>query len=207
MLVLKYKKFKRICDFLFAVLLLFVSLPLLLLVSLSIYFCLGKPVFWFQLRPGIYGRPFKMFKFRTMLDVRNSKGDLLSDRHRMTALGSFLRNSSVDELPALVNILRGEMSFVGPRPLLMEYMPLYSAEQARRHDVLPGLSGWAQVNGRNTISWCKKFRMDVWYVQNHGLMLDLYILLLTVWRVIRRDGISAQGEVTMSRFTGSDSRL
>ncbi len=163
---------------------------------------LGSPVLFTQVRPGLHGKPFRMVKFRTMTDARDATGALLTDAQRLTPFGRFLRASSLDELPELWNVLRGEMSLVGPRPLLMEYLPLYSPEQARRHKVRPGITGWAQVNGRNAISWADKFALDVWYVDNHSLWLDLRILWLTVRKVVVRDGISAEGEATMPRFEG-----
>ena len=163
---------------------------------------LGSPVLFTQVRPGLHGKPFKMIKFRTMTDQRDNSGTLLSDAHRLTPFGRFLRASSLDELPELWNVLRGEMSLVGPRPLLMEYLPLYSPQQARRHEVRPGITGWAQVNGRNAISWQDKFALDVWYVDHRSMWLDLKILWLTVRKVLVRDGISAAGEATMTRFEG-----
>ena len=164
---------------------------------------LGSPVFFRQVRPGMNGEPFEMVKFRTMTDERGPDGQLLPDAVRLTAFGCFLRSSSLDELPELWNVLKGDMSLVGPRPLLMEYLPLYSPEQARRHEVRPGITGWAQVNGRNAISWEDKFRLDVWYVDHHSLWLDIKILLATIRKVLVRDGISASGEATMSKFTGN----
>jgi lipopolysaccharide/colanic/teichoic acid biosynthesis glycosyltransferase len=166
---------------------------------------LGSPALFRQVRPGLHGRPFMMVKFRTMTDERGADGELLPDAQRLTAFGRFLRASSLDELPELWNVLRGEMSLVGPRPLLMEYLPLYSPEQARRHEVRPGITGWAQVNGRNAVSWDERFKLDVWYVDHRSLWLDLRILWLTVRKVLVREGISAQGEATMSRFTGNKS--
>jgi len=156
-----------------------------------------------QNRPGQCGKPFLMYKFRTMTNVRNSDGELLSDEERITKFGSFLRKTSLDELPELFNVLKGEMSLVGPRPLLMEYLPLYDEDQKKRHNVLPGITGWAQVNGRNAISWDEKFNLDVWYVENHSFWLDMRILLMTIKKVIAREGISAHGEATMPPFTGS----
>jgi lipopolysaccharide/colanic/teichoic acid biosynthesis glycosyltransferase len=176
--------------------------PLLLLLMLLIRLQLGSPVFFCQLRPGLHGTPFKMVKFRTMTDARDANGELLSDSARLTSFGNFLRSTSLDELPEIWNILKNEMSLVGPRPLLMDYLPLYSQEQARRHEVRPGITGWAQVNGRNAISWAEKFKLDVWYVDNQSLLLDLRILWLTIKKVLVRDGISARGDVTMPRFTG-----
>ena len=182
--------------------LLLFGIPLLLLVAL-VRAKLGSPVFFRQGRPGLNGRPFEVIKFRTMTDARGADGQLLSDAQRLTPFGRFLRASSMDELPELWNVLKGEMSLVGPRPLLVEYLPLYSVEQARRHEVRPGITGWAQVNGRNALSWEEKFKLDVWYVDNRTLWLDIKILWLTVRKVLVRDGISAAGEVTMPRFTGS----
>jgi lipopolysaccharide/colanic/teichoic acid biosynthesis glycosyltransferase len=166
---------------------------------------MGSPVFFRQTRPGLHGRPFEMIKFRTMRDAVDAQGRPLPDAERLTRLGRFLRSSSLDELPELWNVLRGEMSLVGPRPLLMEYLPLYSPEQARRHELRPGVTGWAQVNGRNAISWEEKFALDVWYVDNRSLWLDLEIIWLTIRKVIKRDGISAAGEATMPKFTGRGS--
>lgn len=182
--------------------LLLFGIPLLLLVVL-VRAKLGSPVFFRQRRPGLNGRPFEVIKFRTMTDARGADGQLLSDAQRLTPFGRFLRASSMDELPELWNVLKGEMSLVGPRPLLVEYLPLYSVEQARRHEVRPGITGWAQVNGRNALSWEEKFKLDVWYVDNRTLWLDIKILWLTVRKVLVRDGISAAGEATMPRFTGS----
>ncbi|HBH37853.1 MAG TPA: sugar transferase [Curvibacter sp.] len=194
---------KRSMDVLVAgMALVLLALPLLLLGSM-VRLKLGSPVLFRQVRPGLYGRPFMMVKFRTMTDERGADDDLLPDAQRLTAFGRFLRASSLDELPELWNVLRGEMSLVGPRPLLMEYLPLYSPEQARRHEVRPGITGWAQVNGRNALSWEERFKLDVWYVDHRSLWLDLRILWLTVRKVIVREGISAQGEATMPRFTGN----
>lgn len=194
---------KRLFDLLLSLGgLLVLALPLLLLWVL-VRHKLGSPVLFRQVRPGLHGRPFMMVKFRTMTDERSADGELLPDAQRLTSLGRFLRASSLDELPELWNVLRGEMSLVGPRPLLMEYMPLYSPEQARRHEVRPGITGWAQVNGRNTVSWEERLKLDVWYVDHRSLWLDLRILWLTVRKVILREGISAQGEATMPRFTGN----
>jgi lipopolysaccharide/colanic/teichoic acid biosynthesis glycosyltransferase len=164
---------------------------------------LGGPVFFRQTRPGLKGVPFQMVKFRTMTDERGPDGELLPDADRLTPFGQFLRSTSLDELPELWNVLKGDMSLVGPRPLLMEYLPLYSSFQARRHEVKPGITGWAQVNGRNAVDWDERFRLDVWYVNHRSLGLDLKILWLTVWCVLAREGISAPGESTMSKFAGS----
>ncbi|WP_208857107.1 sugar transferase [Stutzerimonas nitrititolerans] len=194
---------KRLFDFTVALLgLIFLALPLLLLIYL-IRTKLGSPVFFRQLRPGLNGHPFEMVKFRTMTDQRDASGQVLSDAMRLTAFGQFLRASSLDELPELWNVLKGDMSLVGPRPLLMEYLPLYSPEQYRRHEVRPGVTGWAQVNGRNALGWEDKFKLDVWYVDNCSFWLDLKIIFLTVKKVFLREGISAEGEATMSKFEGS----
>ena len=193
---------KRFFDILLASLaLLLLCVPLLFLMW-QVRRKLGSPVFFCQTRPGLHGKPFKMVKFRTMTDARGPDGDLLPDVDRLTPFGRFLRASSLDELPELWNVLKGEMSLVGPRPLLMEYLPLYSPEQARRHAVRPGITGWAQVNGRNALSWDDKFKLDVWYVDHGTLWLDIKILWRTVRKVIVREGISAAGEATMSKFTG-----
>lgn len=194
---------KRLFDLLLSLGgLLVLALPLLLLWVL-VHRKLGSPVLFRQVRPGLHGRPFMMVKFRTMTDACGEDGALLADALRLTAFGRFLRASSLDELPELWNVLRGEMSLVGPRPLLMEYLSLYSSEQARRHEVRPGITGWAQVNGRNAVSWDQRFRLDVWYVDHQSLWLDLKILWLTVRKVVVREGISAQGDATMPRFTGN----
>lgn len=185
-----------------AALLLCLSLPLVLL-ALLIRIKLGSPVLFRQQRPGLHGQPFQMIKFRTMTDACGSDGALLPDAQRMTALGRWLRSTSLDELPELWNVLKAEMSLVGPRPLLMEYLTLYTAEQARRHEVRPGITGWAQVNGRNAIDWTQRFKLDVWYVDHQTLWLDLRILWLTLRKVWRREGISAEGEATMAKFKGN----
>ena len=185
-----------------AALLLCLCLPLALL-ALLIRIKLGSPVLFRQQRPGLHGQPFLMVKFRTMTDACGPDGALLPDAQRMTALGRWLRATSLDELPELWNVLKGEMSLVGPRPLLMEYLTLYTAEQARRHEVRPGITGWAQVNGRNAIDWTQRFKLDVWYVDHQTLCLDLRILWLTLRKVWRREGISAEGEVTMAKFKGN----
>lgn len=183
---------------------LLVLAPIIVVLALLIYGKIGSPILFHQYRPGRDGKPFNMVKFRTMLDAVDKNGKPLPDDQRMTPLGSFLRATSLDELPELWNVLKGDMSLVGPRPLLMEYLPLYSKEQYRRHKVRPGVTGWAQVNGRNAISWDDKFRLDVWYVDNRSFWLDLKILFLTVKKVLVRDGISGEGEVTMSKFAGSE---
>ena len=194
---------KRLFDITAALLALFLLCLPLLALTLLVRRKLGRPAFFRQVRPGLQGQPFEMVKFRTMTDARGPDGALLPDADRLTPFGRFLRASSLDELPELWNVLKGDMSLVGPRPLLMEYLPLYSPEQARRHAVRPGITGWAQVNGRNAISWDDKFKLDVWYVDHRSLWLDLRILWMTVRKVLVRDGISAAGEATMARFTGS----
>lgn len=198
--------FKRGGDFLlalaFAALLAIPLLGIALLVRMK----LGSPVLFRQERPGLNERPFRMVKFRTMTDARAGDGTLLPDAERLTRFGRFLRATSIDELPELWNVLKGDMSFVGPRPLLMQYLPLYSIEQRRRHEVRPGITGWAQVNGRNAISWPEKFALDIWYVNNHSLLLDMRILLMTAAKTVRREGISAAGEATMPPFNPSDDR-
>jgi lipopolysaccharide/colanic/teichoic acid biosynthesis glycosyltransferase len=194
---------KRAFDIFFSIFGLTIVSPIICLISILVLIKLGSPVFFRQTRSGLKGQAFEILKFRTMTDNRNVHGELLSDSSRLTQLGRFLRSTSLDELPELLNVLMGDMSLVGPRPLLVEYLPLYSPEQARRHEILPGITGWAQVNGRNALCWEEKFRLDVWYVDNQSFRLDLKILFLTVKKVLTRDGISASGEVTMPRFTGS----
>ena len=197
-----YKLIKRTFDILGAATGLIVFSPVLIVISLLIRREMGSPVLYRQTRPGRCGKPFQMIKFRTMRNAIGAEGCSLSDGERLTKLGRFLRSSSLDELPELWNVLKGDMSLVGPRPLLMEYLPLYSKEQARRHEVRPGVSGWAQVNGRNAISWEEKFALDVWYVDNRSLWLDLKIIGLTIRKVVKREGISAAGEATMPKFEG-----
>lgn len=194
------KRFFDIVASLFGLILLS---PVIVLVAWKIRKNLGSPVLFRQVRPGINGKPFEMIKFRSMRDAADAHGNPLPDSKRMTPFGAMLRSSSLDELPELWNVLKGDMSLVGPRPLLMEYLPLYNAEQYRRHEVRPGVTGWAQINGRNAISWEDKFKLDVWYVDKRSLWLDLKILLLTVKKVFARDGINAAGEVTVPKFTGS----
>jgi len=194
---------KRFVDIVAAAAFLILFFIPLLVLALLVRTKLGEPIFFSQTRPGLYGKSFRMLKFRTMTDACGSDGQLLPDAERLTPFGSFLRSSSLDELPGLWNVLLGNMSLVGPRPLLMEYLPLYSPEQARRHEARPGITGWAQVNGRNAISWEEKFSLDVWYVDHQSFWLDIKILFLTVKKVLVREGISASGEVTMSKFTGS----
>jgi lipopolysaccharide/colanic/teichoic acid biosynthesis glycosyltransferase len=193
---------KRIFDFLFSLLGYFLLSPLLLAISAAIRIQMGAPVFFTQVRPGLNGVPFKLYKFRTMKNNRDKQGQFLPDEKRLTPLGRWLRTTSLDELPELINILNGDMSVVGPRPLLMQYLDRYSPEQARRHEVKPGLTGWAQINGRNAISWEEKFKLDVWYVDNQSLWLDISIIALTVKHVLKREGISFEGEATMHEFMG-----
>ncbi len=194
---------KRLLDLTTALFSLLLFSPIICILMLLIRLKLGSPVFFTQTRPGLHGQPFKMVKFRTMTDTRDVDGRLLPDSVRLTTFGRFLRSTSLDELPELWNVLKGDMSLVGPRPLLMEYLTYYSPEQARRHEVRPGITGWAQINGRNAISWEEKFKLDVWYVDNQTFWLDLKILLLTIKKVFVREGISAEGEATMPKFTGS----
>jgi lipopolysaccharide/colanic/teichoic acid biosynthesis glycosyltransferase len=194
---------KRLFDVVLAFIGLIVLSPVLLIVSLLVRLKLGGPVFFTQTRPGLNGQPFKMIKFRTMKNGVDKNGNLLPDTERMTDFGQLLRSTSLDELPELWNVLKGDMSLVGPRPLLMQYLPLYSREQNRRHEVKPGVTGWAQVNGRNSLSWDDKFKLDTWYIDNRSLLLDVKILFLTVKKVIARDGISQVNNVTMEPFTGS----
>jgi len=194
---------KRLFDLTAASLGLALLSPLLLLLALLVRLFHGTPVLFRQMRPGYWGRPFHLYKFRTMTDERGGTGGLLPDAERLTRFGRFLRAASLDELPELFNILRGEMSFVGPRPLLMQYLDRYSPEQARRHHVLPGLTGWAQVNGRNALTWEDKFRLDVWYVDHWSFWLDIKILLITLWKVLKREGISQEGHATAEEFMGN----
>lgn len=194
---------KRVFDICASAIALSLLAPVFIGTAILVRVKLGSPILFTQIRPGLHGQPFKMMKFRSMTDERDSQGELLPDAQRLTAFGKFLRSSSLDELPELLNVLKGDMSLVGPRPLLMEYLPLYSVEQARRHYAKPGITGWAQINGRNAISWEQKFSLDIWYVDNQSLLLDIKILFLTVLKVFKREGISAAGEATMSKFTGS----
>jgi lipopolysaccharide/colanic/teichoic acid biosynthesis glycosyltransferase len=194
---------KRIFDLTLAILFLIIFLPFLLIVCLSVYFSMGGPVFFKQIRPGLSGKPFEMIKFRTMLNLNDDKGNLTEDKDRLTAFGKFLRSTSIDEVPELWNVIKGEMSIVGPRPLLIEYLPLYSEFQFQRHNVKPGITGWAQINGRNSIDWKTRFDYDIWYVENHTIWLDLKILLITFKKVLKSEGISANGVVTMNKFTGN----
>ena len=199
-----YKFFiKRIFEFTIALLALFMLLPIFLTILILVLLKMGTPIFFIQSRPGLNAKTFKMYKFRTMTNKCDKNGKLLEDKDRLSNFGSFLRSTSLDELPTLWNVLCGNMSLVGPRPLLIEYLPLYSKNQARRHDVRPGITGWAQVNGRNAISWNEKFELDTWYVENQSFVLDMKIILLTLKKVIKRDGISHNNHVTMEKFKGN----
>ena len=197
------KVMKRIFDLLVAILALIALSPIILLTVILVRLKLGSPILFTQDRPGLNSKVFKMMKFRTMLDAVDKNGVQLPDEQRMTAFGGFLRSASLDELPGLFNVIKGDMSLVGPRPLLVQYLPLYNKEQFCRHNVRPGITGWAQVNERKAISWEDKFKLDVWYVNNQSFWLDFKILLLTVKKVFVREGISAEGQATMSAFTGS----
>lgn len=188
---------------LFALAALILTSPVLVLTALVVRLRLGSPVFFVQTRAGLMGRPFRIIKFRTMKDETDSDGRVRPDAERLTRFGRFLRSTSLDELPELWNVVRGDMALVGPRPLLMDYLPLYSEHHARRHEVLPGITGWAQVQGRNSLSWDERLDLDIWYVDHKSFWLDFRILFLTLYKVLRRDGISAPGQATMSRFTGS----
>ena len=194
---------KRLVDLFISIAGLILLSPLLLALSIIVRFNLGSPVLFRQKRPGYHGEIFTLNKFRTMKNITDESGRQLPDEQRMTRLGKFLRASSLDELPELFNVLVGEMSMVGPRPLLVHYLPLYSPEQARRHDVLPGMTGWAQINGRNALTWDDKFNLDVWYVDHWSFWLDIKILVLSVWKVLTREGITQPGEVTTQEFTGN----
>ncbi|NQS71811.1 MAG: sugar transferase [Desulfobulbaceae bacterium] len=195
---------KRLLDLGMVLLALTLLWPVLLCLTMLVRLKLGAPVFFRQTRPGLHGRPFRLIKFRTMRDAFDAQGKPLPDAERLTPFGRWLRATSLDELPELWNVLKGEMSLVGPRPLLMEYLPLYSAEQARRHEVKPGITGWAQINGRNALSWEEKFELDLWYVDHQSFWLDVQIIALTIKKVLLRESISAQGEATMPRFTGPE---
>lgn len=195
---------KRLFDIVVSALGLVLLAPIVGLIAWQVHRKLGSPVFFRQTRPGKEGAPFEMIKFRTMLDATDENGGTLPDDRRITPFGQFLRSTSLDELPELWNVLKGDMSLVGPRPLLMEYLSLYSAEQYRRHNVRPGVTGWAQINGRNALNWDEKFLLDVWYVDNQSLFLDIKIMFLTVKKVLIRDGINGEGEATMSRFLGTE---
>ncbi len=195
---------KRILDFIISLVALIILSPLMLIIYILVKINLGSPAFFVQERVGKDNKVFKMIKFRTMRDARDKNGNLLSDNERVTKLGSFVRSFSLDELPELINIIRGDMSLIGPRALLVQYLGLYNDEQIRRHEVLPGLTGWAQINGRNSITWSEKFKLDVWYVDNWSLWLDIKIFFLTFWKVIKREGINQSESVTMEYFNGTN---
>lgn len=197
---------KRVFDFLVSLVLMVLLLPCLLVLVILVRIFLGSPVLFFQQRPGMNAEEFCMVKFRTMKNTKDVNGHDLADSERLTSFGKLLRSTSLDELPSLVSVLKGDMSLVGPRPLLPEYLPLYNQRQARRHEVRPGVTGWAQVNGRNAIGWADKFELDIWYVENQSFWLDIKILFMTLGKVFRRAGISANGDDTMPRFTGSSSK-
>ncbi len=197
-------KSKRVFDLLLTTVGLVVLSPVMLALALLVWIFHGRPVLFRQTRPGYRGVPFALYKFRSMTDARDPQGNLLPDEQRLTRFGRFLRASSLDELPELFNVLRGEMSLVGPRPLLMQYLERYSAEQMRRHEVLPGITGWAQINGRNALTWQEKFRLDVWYVDHRSLWLDLKILAITLWKVLKREGIDQAGHISAEEFRGNE---
>ncbi|OEU70971.1 MAG: sugar transferase [Desulfovibrio sp. S3730MH75] len=197
---------KRAFDLAVAIPALIIFFPILVIIAVAIHRKMGGGIFFLQRRPGLHGKPFNILKFKTMSDAKDKNGNLLPDSERLTRLGSFLRSSSLDELPELVNVIFGDMSLVGPRPLLMQYIKRYNPEQARRHDILPGITGWAQVNGRNAISWGDKFKLDVWYVDNHTVPLDIKILFMTVARVFKREGISQAGHATAREFMGNEDK-
>ena len=195
---------KRLFDLLLCVPAFIMFSFVMIFVALLVRFQLGSPVLFKQIRPGFNGRPFAIYKFRTMTNARDTDGNLRPDAERLTRLGRFLRSTSMDELPELLNVLKGEMSLVGPRPLLMQYLERYSPEQARRHEVKPGITGWAQINGRNAITWEEKFQLDVWYVDNRSFWLDVKIIFMTILKILKREGINQQGQATMEEFQGSD---
>ncbi len=197
---------KRAFDLAVAIPALIIFFPILVIIAVAIHRKMGGGIFFLQRRPGLHGKPFNILKFKTMSDAKDKNGNLLPDSERLTRLGSFLRSSSLDERPELVNVIFGDMSLVGPRPLLMQYIKRYNPEQARRHDILPGITGWAQVNGRNAISWGDKFKLDVWYVDNHTVPLDIKILFMTVARVFKREGISQAGHATAREFMGNEDK-
>lgn len=200
-----YKRWgKRLFDLALTIPGIIVISPALALIALLVRVKLGSPVLFRQTRPGLHGKPFTIYKFRTMTDARDAEGNLLPDKERLTRLGRFLRSTSLDELPELWNVIKGEMSLVGPRPLRMEYLPLYSREQFRRHETPPGITGWAQVNGRNAITWEEKFKLDIWYVDNCSLHIDIKILFLTLTKAFKREGINAGEDTPMPKFTGSE---
>ena len=197
--------FKRVIDFTIALVVLLIIWPILLVIYIWLTIAnKGAGAFFFQERPGLHGKIFKVIKFKTMTDERDAEGNLLPDAMRLTKVGKFVRSTSIDELPQLINVLKGDMALIGPRPLLVQYLPLYSKEQARRHEVRPGISGWAQCHGRNAISWTEKFKLDVWYVDHCSLLTDLKVIFITIKKVLVRDGISAEGQATMEAFNGKN---
>jgi sugar transferase EpsL len=198
---------KTIFEKIISLIVLLLLSPIYIVLAVLVYFSFGHPIFFSQIRPGINNIPFKLYKFRTMLNTKDKNGNLLPNNERMTNFGNFLRSHSLDELPELFNILKGDMSFVGPRPLLMEYLPLYSERQKKRHNVKPGLTGWAQINGRNAITWEEKFELDIWYVENQSFWLDIKIIFLTIIKVLKQEGITHPGDVAMPRFLGSKGKL
>ena len=195
--------YKRVFDLLLAIPILILLSPVLAVTAVLVYIQLGRPVLFKQIRPGLHEKPFELLKFRTMTDARDEHGELLPDAQRLTRFGVFLRKSSIDELPEIINVLKGDMSLVGPRPLLMQYLDRYTPEQARRHEVKPGITGWAQIHGRNALTWEEKFKLDVWYVDHWSLWLDIKILIVTVWKILRREGINQPGQATMEEFRGN----
>jgi sugar transferase EpsL len=195
---------KRLFDFCCSLILIVIFFLVMIIVAVLVRFRIGSPILFIQKRPGLYGKPFLLYKFRTMTAEKDSSGQLLPDHLRLTKLGKFLRKYSLDELPQLINVLKGDLSLVGPRPLLWKYLPLYSEEQKKRHNVRPGITGWAQVNGRNAISWDEKFKLDLWYVENYSIFLDIKILFLTVYKVLKSEGINQSGMITMEEFNGSN---
>lgn len=199
-------RIKRVFDFIVSLVSLIILSPIFLITSMIVRVKLGSPIIFKQERPGLNGNPFYVYKFRTMTDARNDKGELLPDDIRLTNTGKIIRKLSLDELPQLINVLKGDISLVGPRPLLMEYLPLYTNEQSRRHDVKPGITGWAQVNGRNAISWDERFKLDVWYVDNQSFWLDFKILLLTILKVFKSEGVNQEGHVTREKFLGNSAK-
>ncbi|OAS85232.1 sugar transferase [Metabacillus litoralis] len=198
---------KRVFDLIFSLVLLICLSPLIVILACLVRLKLGSPIFFKQQRPGLYGKPFYFYKFRTMTSETDENGLLLPDYQRLTSFGKFLRKYSLDEFPQLLNVVKGDISTVGPRPLLMEYLPLYTEEQKKRHNVRPGITGWAQINGRNSISWEEKFKLDIWYVHNQSFLLDIKILILTVLKVIKSEGINQQGNATVEKFEGSRSKV
>jgi sugar transferase EpsL len=198
---------KRIIDLIFAIILLFYLSPLILLVGVFVWLSIGLPIIFRQQRPGCYGIPFTIYKFRSMMDIRDESGDLIPDEYRLNFFCRLMRSTSLDELPELINVIKGDMSFVGPRPLLMQYLGRYTPQQARRHNVKPGITGWAQINGRNALTWEDKFKLDIWYVDNQSLWLDLKIMVMTIWKILKREGINQSGQATVEEFKPQIKRI